>query len=149
MLVSNSLVFLTVFMFVILVKVNCGFLVSFLKWQVLCHIRLNSLMVVVELSDDIRTMYGGVTMCCQKPCWFQSRSLNLLLRVGVMPQMCNRNEILIQAHQSPNRKSVSCLNVIIPCARDTPLRDLCDFHLRFPLRGEECAICDDCACFIM
>ena len=107
------------------------------------------MMVVVELSDDIRTMYGGIMMCYPNPCWFQSRSRNLLLRVGVMPQMCNRNKILIQAHQSPNHKSVLCLNVVIRCARDTPLRDSCDSHLLFPLRGEECDECDDCACFIM
>ena len=87
-------------------------------------------------------------MCYPNPCWFQSRLWNLLLRVGVMPQMCNRNKILIQAHQSPNRKSVLCLNVVIRCARDTPLRDSCDSHLLFPLRGEECAECDDCACFL-
>ena len=31
MLVSDSLVLLTVFMFIILVKVKCGFLASFLK----------------------------------------------------------------------------------------------------------------------
>ena len=29
------------------------------------------------------------------------------------------------------------------------LRDSCDSHLLFPLRGEECDECDDCACFIM
>ena len=83
-------------------------------------------MVVVELSDNIRIMLGGVTMCCQNPCWFQSRLWNLLLRVGVMQQMWNRNKILIQAHQSPNHRSVLCLNVVIQCVRDTPLIDSCD-----------------------
>ena len=46
----------------------------------------------------------------------------------------------------PNHKSVLCLNVVIRCTKDTLLRDSCDSHLLFPLRGEEC---DDCACFIM
>ena len=70
--------------------------------------------------------------------------LDLFWRIRVMHHMCNR--ILIQPHLSPNQKS---RNDVIRCARDTPLRDSCDSHLWFPLRGEECAECDDCACFIM
>ena len=50
-------------MFVILVKVKHGFLgvISEVTGPVSYTIEL--MMVVVELSDDIRTMYGGVMMC--------------------------------------------------------------------------------------
>ena len=74
-------------------------------------------MVVVELSDDIWTMYEGIMMCYPNPFWFQSRSWNLLLRVGVMQQMCNRNKILIQAHQSPKSQRR------YPIRQRHPLRD--------------------------
>ena len=120
MLGSDSFVFLTVFMFVILAKVKCGFLASFLKWQVLCCMWSN--LQMVELSDDVRTMYRGVMMCYQNLCWFQRKLWNMLLRVGMMQHMCNGNKILVPAHLSPNHKSVLRLNVVIRCARDPPER---------------------------
>ena len=42
---------------------------------------------------------------------------NLLVRVGVMQQMCNRNKILIQAHQSPKSQRR------YPIRQRHPLRD--------------------------